>query len=328
MNEPPLPRTFRAANVRRGRLHRLCCVALCAVAATAADASDEIPAPFQVAEGVHVVRAEGGEVTAANGGRVANVAFVVGPRGVAVIDTGVSAREGAAIIASVRRVTDKPIRLAIITHPSQEVLFGAATFQAHGIPVMLHRSSAALMAARCETCLRNLNGVLGDAAMAGTRVVTPDRLVDATQWLDVIGRPLLILAPKRGSAPGALAVFDPATRTLLAGSLASIDSVPDMRDADGEPWRGALALLAATRCTHLVPAYGSVGSCADIGVLDGYFDALETRVRELLAARIGLADVASRVELPQFAGWNRYEPLHRQNANRVYLRMERAAFAD
>jgi glyoxylase-like metal-dependent hydrolase (beta-lactamase superfamily II) len=284
--------------------------------------------PVAVAPGVYALMGEAGEVSAANLGRVANIGFVVGPRGVVVIDSGVSFREGEDIIAAVGRVSRQPIRLLIITHPSQEVVFGAAAFQARGIPVMLHRSSADLMAARCERCLRNLNESLGERAMVGTRVVKPDRIVAKSRSLDVIGRRLALIAPADASAPGALSVLDETTRTLIAGSLVSIERVPDMRDADGKGWREGLAALKATRCAHLVPGYGRIGSCADIDGLDRYFAALDLRVRELLAAGVGLAELPAHCDLPEFARWDGYATFHVSNANRVYLRMERASFAN
>ena len=148
-----------------------------------------------------------------------------------------------------------------------------------------------------------------------------------TQWLDVIGRPLMLIAPARGAAPGSMAVFDVTTRTLIAGALVSVAQVPDMQDASG-PWRSALAVLASTQCLHLVPAYGRVGTCADIASIDHYFAALDRRVRELLAAGVGLAELPARCDLPEFSGWGRYAALHVRNANREYLRMERASFDD
>ena len=89
-----------------------------------------------------------------------------------------------------------------------------------------------------------------------------------TTTIDVNGRPLKLIAPANADSPGSLAVYDPTTRTLIAGGLVTIDRIPDMRDADGEPWREGLAVLASTRCRHLVPALGRLGSCADIGSLD------------------------------------------------------------
>lgn len=279
-----------------------------------------------VAPGVYALPGTGGEIGPENGGRIANVALIVGPRGVVVVDTGISHREGEQIIAAVRRLTNQPIRLAIVTHPSQEAIFGAAAFQARGIPVLAHRRSAELIAARCEACLRNLRSVLGEEAMAATRVIQPDRLIDGDEMLDVIGRPLRLIAPPWSSAPGAIAVFDESTSTLIAGNLVAIHRIPDMRDANPKAWRDALVQLASLRCRHLIPGYGPVGNCADIGAFSQYLAALESRVEALIKSGVSLAELRDRSDLPAFARWDQYGLLHPQNANRTYLRLERSQF--
>jgi glyoxylase-like metal-dependent hydrolase (beta-lactamase superfamily II) len=279
----------------------------------------------RVAEGVYALM-PAAQVAGEDRLRRANAAFVVGPRGVAVIDTGISYREGLEIIAAVRRVTRRPIRLAILTHPSQEAIFGAAAFQARGIPILMHRAAAALMASRCETCLGSLKAALGDDAMAGTRVVTPDRLIEGDQAIDAIGRRLRVIAPAWSSAPGALAVLDERTSTLIAGSIISIRSVPDTRDADARGWRNALVALAATHCSHLVSSFGAIGRCSDIDVFARYFTDLEARVAQLLRDGVSLADLDDRCDMPEYAGWDRYDALHKQNAGRAYLRLERLQF--
>ena len=256
----------------------------------------------------------------------ANSAFVVGPRGVVVVDTGISRREGDAIIAAVRAITDRPIALAILTHPSQEAIFGASAFQARGIPVLAHRDAAALIAARCAVCLARLTAARGEAAMAGTRVPEPDVLVDGDAILEVIGRPLRLIAPPHASAPGALAVLDVESSTLFAGSLAAVRVVPELRDADAARWPRALEALAATRCRHLVAIHGPPGSCEDIAAFAGYLADLEAHVSTLLRGGVSLAELDAASELPRYAGWEGYEALHRANAQRTYLRLERALF--
>jgi glyoxylase-like metal-dependent hydrolase (beta-lactamase superfamily II) len=282
------------------------------------------PKVVSVAAGVYALLGTGGDITPENGGRTANVAFVVGPRGVVVVDSGISYGEGEDIIAAVKSVSNRPIRLVILTHPGQEVIFGAAAFQARGIPVLAHRSSAELIAARCATCLGNLQSLLGDDVMAATRVVTPDRLIDGDKTLELTGRRLRLIAPPWSSAPGAIAVFDERTSTLIAGDLVSINRVPDIRDAKPQAWRDALARVASTRCRHLVPSYGPIGSCADIAAFDRYFAELESRVGALLKEGVSLAELRDRCGLPEFAQWDQYQTLHPQNANRTYLRLERA----
>jgi glyoxylase-like metal-dependent hydrolase (beta-lactamase superfamily II) len=313
----------------RVAVHRLVCnmvigtlAALCAAPTVRAVQ----PATARVAPGVYAVLGSGGEITAENGGRTANVAFVVGPGGVIVVNTGISYREGEEIIAAVKSVTNRPIRLAILTHPGQEAIFGAAAFQARGIPALAHRRSAELIAARCERCLSNLRSALGEEAMAATRVVKPDRLIDGDEVLDLIGRPVRLIATQWSSAPGAVAVFDEWTSTLIAGNLVTTNRIPDMRDANARAWRDALADLEATRCRHLVPGYGPVGSCADIAAFARYLAALEIRVETLLNEGVSLAELRDRCDLPEFSRWDQYETLHPQNANTTYLRLERSQF--
>jgi len=279
-----------------------------------------------VDEGVYVLRGTGGEITPENAGRVANAAFIVGPDGVLVVDTGISYRHGEAIIAAVEGITGRPIRLAVLTHPGQEAIFGAAAFQARGIPVLAHRRAAELMAARCETCLRNLRSTLGEEAMGAARVVKPDRLIDGDFVLELIGRPVRLIAPPWSSSPGAIAVLDESTSTLITGDLVSIRRIPNLRDADPQAWRATLDRLASLRCRHLVPGFGPVATCADIAAFARYFGALEARVDALLKAGVGLSELRARSELPEFAAWDQYDALHAQNASYVYLRLERRQF--
>ncbi len=293
-------------------------------------ATESVPAVqpkiVMVAAGVYALMGSGGDITPENGGRTANVAFIVGPRGIVVVDTGISYREGEDIIAAVKSISTRPIRLAILTHPGQEAIFGAAAFQARGIPVLAHRRSAELIAVRCETCLRNLRAVLGEDSMAASRVVKPDRLINGNETLELIGRPLRLIAPQWSSAPGAIAVFDERTSTLIAGNLVSIDRIPDLRDANPKAWRDALMQIESMKCRHLVPGYGPIGSCVDIVAFAHYFVVLESRVEALMKEGVSLGELPDRCDLPEFARWDQYETLHPQNANRTYLRLERSQF--
>ena len=131
-----------------------------------------------MADGVWVLPGAEGDIGPANRGRIGNAGFIVGPTGVLMIDSGVSLRHGLALRVAVARVTSLPIRALVLTHVRQEFLFGALAFQREGVPVLMHRQAAGLMAVRCERCLRNLKESLGEDEMAGTALVKPDVLLD------------------------------------------------------------------------------------------------------------------------------------------------------
>jgi len=279
-----------------------------------------------VAQGIYLLRGADGAPGVDNLARTGNVTFIVGPRGVVVVQTGVTYRHGVDILAAVARTTDRPIRLAIITHPQQSYVFGAAAFQERGIPVWMHRQAAALVAERCDLCLRSLRELLGNEATAGTRIIRPDRLLERDEVLDLIGRRLHLIASEWSSAPGALAVYDDASATLITGDSVLIGRVPDLREADMQGWQDLLDRLKATQCKLLVPGHGPIGQCASIDTFAAYLSALDARIALLLKSGLALSDLAGRIDLPEFAQWDEYAAVHSRNAQRLYLMRERQAF--
>jgi glyoxylase-like metal-dependent hydrolase (beta-lactamase superfamily II) len=301
----------------------------CGAAALRQPAASHAAATFEpVAPGLWLARGQGGEVDPANRGRVGNTALVAGPRGALVVGGGVSRRQGVELLAAARQIASVPVRALLITPVRQEFVLGAPAFQEAGVPVVMHPAAARLMRARCDNCLKNLQRELGAEEMAGSRVVTPDRLLEAGDpWLaEVTGRPLRLLTfgvQAHSSGPGDVALLDEASGSLLAGGLVSADSVPDVQDADFAGWRQALAALGGLPLQRILPGHGPVCPPQQIQRIAGYLDALEARTAQLLAAGVPLSEVAEATELPAFARWEGYDSVHRRNAAIVYLRQER-----
>jgi glyoxylase-like metal-dependent hydrolase (beta-lactamase superfamily II) len=125
----------------------------------------------EVRPGLFVHRGHIGLAEAENGGDIANIAFVVGERGVAVVDAGGSRALGEAVVAAVRAVTDRPIRLLILTHFHPDHVFGGTALVDAGAEILAHerlpdalwrgptaswsregvKSARASSAARCRT---------------------------------------------------------------------------------------------------------------------------------------------------------------------------------
>ncbi|MEY2690404.1 MAG: hypothetical protein RL375_4604 [Pseudomonadota bacterium] len=262
----------------------------------------------QVAPGVYMVAGQSGEVDAVNLGRVGNTGFVVGPAGVAVIDSGTSAAQGEALLAEIARVTDRPVKLLLLTHTRQEFIFGALAFQRRGVPVHMQRAAALLMAARCENCLKTLKRVLGDAAMAGTQVPKADVVFDAGHVIDAIGRPLQVLEFGLSSGPGHVVVIDRQTGVMFAGGLLDAGRIPDVQDSQLAGWNAALvrlqALAAQGTIRRIVPGHGPAGDTGLIGGVTRYLAALDRRTLQLLDGGAALSEVGDAAELPEFAAWD------------------------
>lgn len=303
-----------------------------------------------LAEGVHVFVGDTGEPSPANRGRIGNVGFVVGDSGTVMINAGASYRHGRALLAAAERIGGKPVVLVVITQPVQEFVMGAAAFADQGIPVLAHSASAALIASRCEDCLHRLRQVLGEDEMAGSRVHPPERQIEASTTLEAGGRRLALIHPGWGSSPGDLVVRDARSGVVFAGALVSVDRVPELRDSDPRGWLAALdGLQALTRAdagrantaglpaaasppaaadARIVPGYGPPVSAAALDAVRDYIVDTEARVRSLFDAGTPLSALVQAAQLPRYAGWALYQPVHGRNVQQRYLALERATLAE
>ena len=291
--------------------------------ATVGGDAAQAPRAEAVAPGVYVVPGLPGDVDADNLGRVGNAGFIVGEQGVIAIDTGTSYRHGQALLAAIAQVTDRPVRLAIVTHTRQEFLFGGAAFRERGIPLHMHREAARLMASRCETCLKNLRRQLGDEAMHGTTMWQPDVAFEGSPRIDAIGRPVQVLHFGHSSGPGDVAVLDERSGVLFAGGLLDARRIPDVLDGDLAGWRTALEALRARAPSAIVAGHGPVSTVAAIDAEERYLAQLESRLTELLSRGVALSEVGDAAALPEFDRWDQYDTIHRRNASIVYVRLER-----
>ena len=302
----------------------LACALLLGGCAAVGPATAPPAVPLQrLAEGVYLLPGSGGVADPANGGRIGNAGFIVGPRGVLAIDTGTSLAHGRALLAAIRGVTPLPVQAALVTHARPEFLFGGNAFREAGIPVQMHRRTAQLMASRCEGCLRQLQQQVGAEAMQGTTMYLPDRLFDGLQVLDLIGRPVQLLQHGHSSGPGDTAVLDLASGVLFAGGLLDAGRIPDIQDSDLPGWQRALVELQALQPRWVVPGHGPASPPALIATVGRYLAQLTERTRALVAEGASLITVADATELPEFTDWDQYDTVHRRNASIAFLRFER-----
>ena len=172
-----------------------------------------------MADGVHVHIGQIAQFEDSPDGWIANLGFVVGRDSIAVIDAGASRRQGQALFAAIRRVSDKPISHLIVTHMHPDHAFGAEVFREAGAAIVGHARLADALQARGPAYLDNLTRLYGPGPMIGTRVVLPDVAVADRLEIDLGGRVLTLTATGLAHSDNDLTVRDSATGTLFAGDL-------------------------------------------------------------------------------------------------------------
>ena len=167
-----------------------------------------------IASNVYVVIGATDDFSFANGGNIANSGFIVGPSGVIVIDTGSSRRYGEQLLATIARVTDKPIALTINTHHHPDHFLGNQAFPADilaATPETIHG-----IRTEGESFNANMYRLNGDW-MLGTEVAVPAKVL-APGRTRIAGRDIELL-PLAGHTASDLVVIDHDSGTVFAADL-------------------------------------------------------------------------------------------------------------
>jgi glyoxylase-like metal-dependent hydrolase (beta-lactamase superfamily II) len=276
----------------------------------------------RIAPDVFLQRGAIASPSAENAGRVANLGVIVAASGVTVINTGTSVHQGESLLASINRLTDKPILLAINTQASPDQVLGNGAFALRGIPVLAHRETDLFMVRTCETCLRNLVAETGDLPLRGTQLSRPTWLIDASFTLEIAGRSIDILYFGWTVHAGSLAVYDRASGVLFAGDLASFGVIPDVQHARLAGWLDALQRLEKLDARLVVPGRGRVDGPERFADVRRYLTSLAAIVERGYRRGLSLGEITQHSPLPEFEPWVLYANRHPRNVHFIYLALE------
>jgi len=294
------------------------------ITAAAAAASRISPLPMrEVAPGVFVHFGRIALMNRDNDGAIANVGFVVGGTGVAVVDTGGSVDEGRRLLAAIRAQTNKPVRYVIATHMHPDHVFGNAAFSETGAEFVGHAHLPRAMAAHGPHYLESFRDAMGAALMDEVKLVPPTVTVPGTLVLDLGDRRLSLTAWPTAHTDNDLTVFDEATKTLFAGDLLFVHHVPVI-DGSLTGWLKDLDALAAVSAARVVPGHGPLVTAWPQGLADErrYLDCLARELRDAIRRGIPMATAVESVCASESDRWALFPEYNIRNATAAYAELE------
>ncbi|WP_287158726.1 quinoprotein relay system zinc metallohydrolase 2, partial [Mesorhizobium sp.] len=216
-----------------------------------------------------------------------------------------------------------PVRYLINTHMHPDHIFGNAAFREIGATIVGHRNLPRALEARGAFYLQSFREQIGDALMTGVEIIPPTMLVDDRLQLDLGGRVLELQAWKAAHTDNDLTVFDSATRTLFAGDLVFIGSLPTL-DGSLLGWLRQMDALAAIGAVRAVPGHGPVP--ADwpeaLTAEQRYFEVLARDIRKAIVDGTPLSEAVKTAGASERGNWHMFDDYNERNATAAFAELE------
>lgn len=255
-------------------------------------------------------------------GDICNVSFIVGSKGIAVIDTGGSFNTGQQLHEAIRKISPLPILYVINTHVHPDHIFGNAAFVQDKPAFVGHARLADAMERRRETYMRINQTWLGDG-FAGSEMIKPTQVVQDSLELDLGDRKLQLTAYPAAHTNTDVTVLDSKTSTLWTGDLLFVERTPSI-DGDIKGWIDVISKLKTVPAMQAVPGHGPVVKAWQTA-LDNeqrYLSILLNDIRasikkgEVMESAMGTAAASEKDK------WALFSIVNRRNVNAVYPALE------
>ena len=277
------------------------------------------PVPDQpvrrISQHVYLIPSPDGFPTPENQGMMANVTFVVGEKGVIVVDSGASLQIGEMAIRQLRAVTDKPVVGIVNTHYHGDHWLGNHAFvEAYGmdLPRYAHpETREAILGLHGSFWLTSMVKWTNQAS-AGTRIVPPDHDVGHGDTLSLGDVQLRMHHYGRAHTPADISVEVVEDGVMCVGDILMDRRIANMDDGS---YRGTFETMDALRTNsdtriwlpgHGVPGPGVIAWQREL--FEGIYETCAEAVRagvpmeEAKAAVLRDPRVASRAA--ETKGWS------------------------
>ena len=270
-----------------------------------------------------------------NRGFNGNAGFVVTSNGVVVIDALGTPLLGRRLIATVRAVTDKPIKYLVITHNHPDHAYGAIAFRdLPGVRIITHQGMTRYLNSEAYSRSVDYRKELLSADMQGFSMPEPDSLISgerfSRQTIKIGGKTFSIYNTGEHHSYGDLIVHQVEDEIVWISDLGFNQRVTYLGDGhskqaiEAQTW--LLEKFASAKL--MVPGHGSAQT-APFPMVEktrAYITDLRAKMAKMVDNGVSLLDAVDQSDLPVWKDTRLYELNHRANANFVYREMEQEFF--
>ncbi|HAE04547.1 MAG TPA: MBL fold metallo-hydrolase [Gammaproteobacteria bacterium] len=259
-------------------------------------------------------------------GFISNAGFVVTNEGVVVFDALGTPSLAHAMLGEIRKITDQPIKIVVMSHYHADHLYGLQVFKDEGAQVWAPKGTwDYLDSETAETLLDSRRTALFPWVTDDTYLVKPDRIIDQDIKFSLGGHEFMINYFGKVHSDGDMSLLSVKDQTLYSGDIIFEGRLPFVGDANIIDWVKTLERMQHTQVDYFVPGHGSASNQPQqtMDLTYRYLKFLLEKLSKAVEDMEQFEETYEAIDWSEFENETAFDIANRMNAYAVYLFLEK-----
>lgn len=259
-------------------------------------------------------------------GFISNAGFVVTSKGVVVFDALGTPSLAHAMLGEIRKITDQPIKVVVMSHYHADHLYGLQVFKDEGAQVWAPKGTwDYLDSETAENLLESRRTALFPWVTDDTYLVKPDRIIDQDTRFSLGGHEFMINYFGKVHSDGDMSLLSVTDQTLYSGDIIFEGRLPFVGDANIIDWVKTLERMQHTQVDCFVPGHGSASNQPQktMDLTYRYLKFLLDKLSKAVEDMEQFEETYEAIDWSEFENETAFDIANRRNAYSVYLFLER-----
>lgn len=259
-------------------------------------------------------------------GFISNAGFVVTTEGVVVLDALGTPSLAKAMLNEIRKITDKPIKLVIVSHYHADHIYGLQVFKEQGAQIWAPKGTwDYLDSETASNLLESRRTSLYPWVNDETYLVKPDRIIDQDTKFNLGNHQFLLTYFGKVHSEGDMSLLSLNDQTLYSGDIIFEGRIPFVGDADIIKWSKTLDRVRNIEMEYFVPGHGSASDQPQetMDLTYRYLNFLLKQLTTVVDEMTPFDEAYQAIDWSEFEDEPAFDAANRKNAYAVYLYLER-----
>jgi glyoxylase-like metal-dependent hydrolase (beta-lactamase superfamily II) len=258
-------------------------------------------------------------------GFISNSGFIVTSDGVVVFDALGSPSLANAMLSEIRKVTDKDIKLVIVSHYHADHIYGLQVFKEQGAKIWAPQGVRVYIDSELsENMLDSRRESLFPWVNDDTYIVEPDRIIEKDFEFSLGNHQFLISYFGKVHSDGDMSLLNITDKTLYSGDIIFEGRIPFVGDADIIEWAKTIEMVSRMPVTYFIPGHGRASDepKQTMDLTHRYLNFLLDNFRPVVEDMKEFDEAYDSIDWSEFETEVAFDKANRKNAFAVYLYLE------